>query len=192
MGAANCWLQRVCLVWCSGHLHSAVLLRQPGASRQGGQRARAASLPTAAGAEGEVVYERPSPPPGAGEKPAETVLSDLGLAGTVARLARERQAGQAAAAAKFDAEVQQVMEARQAGTAGTVGTAAVEGAAEAAEELPAPAPAVPATGACSSRSSSRHPYSSLNCLRPCQPQATTPEHKLSNLRLLQASWTCRP
>ena len=130
-----------------------------------------------------MVYERPSPPPGAGEKPAETVLSDLGLAGTVARLARERQARQAAAAANSDAEVQQVMEARQAGTAGTAGTAAVEGAAEAAaEELPAPAPAVPATGTCSSSSSSssRHFHSKFElpaALPTSSRHSLTPKHK---------------
>lgn len=103
-----------------------------------------------------MVYERAPPPPGAGEKPAETVLSDLGLAGMVARLAQERQAKHAAAAASFDEAVRQAVQAREGGEAAAsepgaagepIAPAGIGPASQPA--VPAPPPAMPAaTGAC--------------------------------------------
>lgn len=93
----------------------------------------ATGAPAAAELGGEqYVLVRPSPPPGAGEKPAETVLADLDLASQVALRARQRAARVAAAEQGPDAPA---------------ATTPVAAAAEEAAEAPAPAPAEQATTA---------------------------------------------
>lgn len=68
------------------------------AARAAASRAVAAEPRIAASAGDEYVLVRPSPPRGAGEKPAETVLADLDLASQVALRARQRAERMAAAA----------------------------------------------------------------------------------------------